>query len=68
MVKMISTEELIRMIVSGEEFSLVDVLGMGYGHALDYKGGLKDCKETNLPLEGALHEEVSGTGHNYSRC
>jgi|SRR3989338_1554998 len=32
---------------------------LGYKKALDYKGGLKDYKEGNLPLEGSLHQ---GTG------
>lgn len=32
------------------------LLSMGYKNVLDYKGGLKDYKEANLPLEGSLHK------------
>jgi rhodanese-related sulfurtransferase len=32
------------------------LLSMGYKNVLDYKGGLKDYKETGLPLEGSLYE------------
>lgn len=28
---------------------------LGYKNVLDYKGGLKDYKEGNLPLEGSAH-------------
>jgi len=28
---------------------------LGYKNVLDYKGGLKEYKEGNLPLEGSLH-------------
>lgn len=31
------------------------LLSMGYPNVLDYEGGLKDYKEANLPLEGALN-------------
>lgn len=31
------------------------LLSMGYKHVLDYKGGLKDYKEANLPMEGELY-------------
>lgn len=111
MVKLISRDELIKMVSTGQKFKLVDVLdkehyqeehirgaislplneieeranklleegevivvycasfqcqastkaaeklsSLGYKHVLDYKGGLKDYKEANLPLEGSLYE------------
>ncbi|MDD5730315.1 MAG: rhodanese-like domain-containing protein [Candidatus Omnitrophica bacterium] len=37
------------------------LLSLGYKNVLDYKGGLKDYKEANLPLEGSLHKEASKT-------
>jgi rhodanese-related sulfurtransferase len=44
------------------------LLSMGYKNVLDYKGGLKDYKETNLPLEGNLHEEAGKTCSACSTC
>lgn len=35
------------------------LLSLGFKNVLDYKGGLKDYKEANLPLEGNLHETFS---------
>jgi rhodanese-related sulfurtransferase len=35
------------------------LLSLGYKDVLDYKGGLKDYKEANLPLEGNLHETAT---------
>jgi len=35
------------------------LLSMGFNDVLDYKGGLKDYKEANLPLEGSLHETAT---------
>ena len=32
---------------------------LGYKNVLDYKGGLKDYKEGNLPLEGKTCEETA---------
>ena len=34
---------------------------LGYNNVLLYKGGLKDYKEGNLPLEGALHAREQKT-------
>ena len=31
------------------------LVSIGYKNVLDYKGGLEDYKEANLPLEGSLH-------------
>ena len=31
------------------------LVSMGYKNVLDYKGGLQDYREGNLPLEGSLH-------------
>lgn len=114
MLKMITREELMNMVSSGQKFRLVDVLdrdhyerehiksaislpvneiekragkmlkkgetivvycasfdcqastnaaeklfSMGYKNVLDYKGGLKDYKEANLPMEGTLYKETS---------
>jgi rhodanese-related sulfurtransferase len=36
------------------------LLAMGYKNVLDYKGGLKDYKEADLPLEGSLHKQEAG--------
>ncbi|MGE5197382.1 MAG: rhodanese-like domain-containing protein [Deltaproteobacteria bacterium] len=33
---------------------------MGYKNVLDYKGGLRDYKEADLPLEGKMHEKHAG--------
>ncbi len=33
------------------------LLAMGFKNVLDYKGGLKDYKEANLPLAGKVHEQ-----------
>lgn len=38
------------------------LMSMGYKDVLDYKGGLKDYKEANLPLEGALCEKKPSAG------
>lgn len=35
------------------------LLSLGYKNVLDYKGGLKNYKEANLPLEGNLHKGAS---------
>lgn len=35
------------------------LLAMGYKNVFDYKGGLKDYREANLPLEGSLYKGVS---------
>lgn len=32
---------------------------LGYTNVFDYKGGLKDYKEANLPLEGSRYSKVS---------
>ncbi len=32
------------------------LMAMGYKNVYDYKGGIKDYKEANLPLEGSLHK------------
>ena len=40
------------------------LLVLGFKNVLDYKGGLKDYKEANLPLEGALHTGISKVGSN----
>lgn len=37
------------------------LLSLGYKNVLDYKGGLKDYKEANLPLEGSLYKATAGT-------
>lgn len=37
------------------------LLSLGYKHVLDYKGGLTDYKEANLPLEGSLNRSASTT-------
>lgn len=44
------------------------LLAMGYKNVLDYKGGLKDYKEANLPLEGSLHQQEAGVACSYCRC
>lgn len=35
------------------------LIGLGYANVFDYKGGLKDYKEANLPLEGSKYNKVS---------
>lgn len=35
------------------------LISLGYQNVLDYKGGLKDYKEANLPLEGSLYQRAS---------
>ena len=42
------------------------LLLLGYKNVLDYKGGLKDYKEANLPLEGSLCEAASGVANTCS--
>lgn len=44
------------------------LLTMGYKNVLDYKGGLKDYKEANLPLEGSLHKESMQTCPSCCSC
>lgn len=44
------------------------LLSMGYKNVLDYKGGLKDYKEANLPLEGSLHKATSGVASSCLTC
>lgn len=34
------------------------LIALGYKNVWDYKGGLKDYKEANLPLEGSLHKKA----------
>lgn len=35
------------------------LLSLGFKNVLDYKGGLKEYKEGDLPLEGKLHEAAA---------
>lgn len=44
------------------------LLSLGYKNVLDYKGGLKDYKEANLPLEGSLYEATSQVASTCSSC
>lgn len=44
------------------------LLSLGYKNVLDYKGGLKDYKEANLPLEGSLHKATSGVASSCPTC
>lgn len=44
------------------------LLSLGYKHVLDYKGGLKDYKEANLPLEGSLYKGASKAAGVCSYC
>ena len=44
------------------------LLTMGYKNVWDYKGGLKDYKEANLPLEGSLHAKASKVSSTCSSC
>jgi rhodanese-related sulfurtransferase len=44
------------------------LMDLGYKNVLDYKGGLKDYKEANLPLEGRLYEAHSKTAHACQAC
>jgi rhodanese-related sulfurtransferase len=44
------------------------LISMGYQNVLDYKGGLKDYKEANLPLEGSLHKAASGVASSCLTC
>jgi len=37
------------------------LLSMGYKDVLDYKGGLQDYKEANLPMEGSEHKAVKSS-------
>lgn len=37
------------------------LIAMGYKNVLDYKGGLKDYKEGDLPLRGSLYKEAFKT-------
>ncbi len=43
------------------------LMSLGYKNVLDYKGGLQDYKEANLPLEGSMHEGSSMT-HTCLSC
>lgn len=43
------------------------LMKLGYKNVLDYKGGLKDYKEANLPLEG-LSETTSKVVSGCSTC
>lgn len=44
------------------------LISLGYKNVLDYKGGIKDYKEANLPLEGRLHEAGSKTTSTCYSC
>ncbi|HTZ11476.1 MAG TPA: rhodanese-like domain-containing protein [Candidatus Margulisiibacteriota bacterium] len=44
------------------------LMSLGYRNVLDYKGGLKDYKEANLPLRGSLHEEENAGCPDYACC
>lgn len=44
------------------------LLSMGFKNVLDYKGGLKDYMEANLPMEGSLHEEAAVKASTCSCC
>ncbi len=44
------------------------LLSLGYKHVLDYKGGLKDYKEANLPLEGSLYRQELLKAANTCSC
>lgn len=44
------------------------LLSLGYKNVLDYKGGLKDYRAANLPLEGSLHKASSGFASSCSTC
>lgn len=44
------------------------LLAMGYKNVWDYKGGLKDYKEANLPLEGCLHAKASKATSSCKSC
>lgn len=41
---------------------------MGYKNVLDYKGGLKDYKEANLPIEGSLYKTASKVANTCVSC
>lgn len=44
------------------------LLSMGYQDVVDYKGGLKDYKEADLPLEGSMHEHEEASCVGYACC
>lgn len=44
------------------------LLAMGHKNVLDYKGGLKDYQEADLPLEGSLHKESMQTCPSRCSC
>lgn len=44
------------------------LISLGFKKVLDYKGGLKDYKEANLPLEGRLHVWSSQIASKCSSC
>jgi rhodanese-related sulfurtransferase len=44
------------------------LMAMGFKNVLDYKGGLKDYKEANLPLEGQLHQATAEKESCVSCC
>jgi len=44
------------------------LLSLGYKKVLDYKGGIQDYKEANLPLEGSLHSLASKKASTCAYC
>lgn len=44
------------------------LVSLGYQNVLDYKGGLKDYKEANLPLAGRFHEKKACISSCCSSC
>ena len=44
------------------------LISLGFKNVLDYKGGLKDYKEANLPLEGSLHKAASKVASTCRSC
>lgn len=44
------------------------LMALGYKNVLDYKGGLKDYKEANLPLGGSLFEADSKRASTCLSC
>lgn len=45
-----------------------ELLSLGYRDVLDYKGGLKDYKGANLPMEGSLYESTPQRGAPVCSC
>jgi len=44
------------------------LISLGYPSVLDYKGGLKDYKQANLPMEGSLFAKKSKNNSSCGCC